>query len=226
MAKKPAQQFNAYAYALRPSDEPIEGPVLVAFDFDGTLTVKDSFTAFLAWRAGPVRYAIGMIRLIPAAIRYLFHRDRGRIKAAAVRQFLRGASRTEIETQAKVFAEKYAQTLFRPDALATWRRWRKKGARPVIVTASPDLIVAPFARGLGADTLIGTELCFDAQDRITGELLGRNCRGEEKTRRLRETCGEDVHLVAAYVDTEGDKEMLEMADEKGYRVFSARPGFA
>jgi phosphatidylglycerophosphatase C len=226
MAKKTAQQFNAYAYAMRPSDEPIEGPVLVAFDFDGTLTVRDSFTAFLAWRSGPIRYALGMIRLLPAAIRYLFHRDRGRIKAAAVREFLRGVPRARLEDEARVFAEKFAQKLFRPDALATWRRWRKKGARPVIVTASPDLIVAPFARGLGADTLIGTQLCFDEQDRVTGALLGPNCRGEEKTRRLREVFGEDIHLVAAYGDTEGDKEMLEMADEKGYRVFSARPGFA
>jgi phosphatidylglycerophosphatase C len=226
MAKKTAQQFNAYAWALRPSDEPIEGPVLVAFDFDGTLTVKDSFTAFLRWRAGPVRYAFGMVRLAPAAIRYLFHRDRGRIKAAAVREFLRGVTRSQLEEEAKVFAEKFAPKLFRPDALATWRRWRNKGARPVIVTASPDLIVAPFARGLGADTLIGSELCFDEQDRVTGALLGANCRGPEKVRRLREVFGEDVHLVAAYGDTEGDKEMLEMADERGYRVFSARPGLA
>lgn len=226
MAKKTQQRFNAHSYALRPSDEPIEGPVLVAFDFDGTLTVRDSFTAFLKWRAGPVRYAVGMIRLAPAAISYLFHHDRGRIKAAAVREFLRGATRTELEREAKVFAEKFAPQLFRPDALATWRRWRAKGARPVIVTASPDLIVAPFARGLGADTLIGSELCFDDQDRATGQLLGANCRGPEKVRRLREVFGDDVHLVAAYGDTEGDREMLEMADERGYRVFSARPGIA
>lgn len=226
MAKKTAQQFNAYAYALRPSDEPIEGPVLVAFDFDGTLTVKDSFQAFLQWRAGPIRYGFGLVRLLPAAIRYLFDHDRGRIKAAAVREYLRGVTRAQLENDAKVFAEKFAQTLFRPDALATWRRWRNKGARPVIVTASPELIVAPFARGLGADTLIGSELCFDDQDRITGELRGANCRGPEKVRRLREAFGEDCHLVAAYGDTEGDREMLEMADERGYRVFSARPSMA
>lgn len=226
MAKKSAQLFNAYSWALRPGDEPIEGPVLVAFDFDGTLTVKDSFTAFLAWRAGPVRYGLGMIRLVPAAVRYLFNRDRGAIKAAAVREYLRGVPRARLEEDARVFAERFAPKLFRPDALATWRRWRSKGARPVIVTASPDLIVAPFARGLGADTLIGSELTFDDQDRVVGTLLGPNCRGPEKVRRLREVFGEDVHLVAAYGDTEGDREMLEMADEKGYRVFTARPATA
>lgn len=221
MAKK-TEMSNAQSWALRPSDEPIEGPVLVAFDFDGTLTVKDSFIAFLIWRAGPVRYGFGLVRLIPAAVRYLFNRDRGQIKAAAVREYLKGVSRTRLETDAKVFAEKFAPDLIRPDALATWKRWRSKGARPVIVTASPDLIVAPFARGLGADTLIGSQLTFDDQDRVVGTLLGLNCRGPEKTRRLREVFGPDVRLAAAYGDTEGDREMLEMADERGYRVFTAR----
>ena len=89
----------------------------------------------------------------------------------------------------------------------------------VIVTASPETIIAPFARGLGADLLIGTRLEFDENDRFTGRLSGANCRGEEKVRRLREAFGEDVRLEAAYGDTSGDSEMLALADEKGMRVF-------
>lgn len=33
--------------------DPLDEPALVAFDFDGTPTVEDSFTAFLKWHAGP-----------------------------------------------------------------------------------------------------------------------------------------------------------------------------
>jgi phosphatidylglycerophosphatase C len=204
------------------SHEPVEGPVLVAFDFDGTLTVKDSFTAFLKWRAGPMGYALGLLRLAPDLTQYLVHRDRGRLKAAAVREFLRGVTRERLEADAKEFAALVAPTLFRDDAMAAWRRWRSRGARPVIVTASPQLIVAPFARGLGADTLIGTELSFDEQDRVVGALHGENCRGAEKVRRLQQVFGADVHLAAAYGDTEGDREMLEIADERGYRVFKGK----
>src|SRR5246127_268951 len=78
---------------------------IVAFDFDGTLTVRDSFTAFLRWRAGPFRHALGMARLAPAALRYLFDRDRGRIKAAAAREFLGRLPRGELEALAEAFAE-------------------------------------------------------------------------------------------------------------------------
>lgn len=39
-------------------------------------------------------------------------------------------------------------------------------------------------------------------------------RGPEKVRRPRQIFGEDVHLSAAYGNTVGDREMLEMADER------------
>ncbi len=204
-------------------DDPAEDTGVVAFDFDGTLTTRDSFTAFLKWRAGRARYAQGMRRLAPAAGAYLFHRNRGRIKAAAVREFLRGVPRAELEADARAFAEAYAPRLFRPDALRTWRRWRERRATLVIVTASPDIVVQPFARGLGADHLIGTRLMFDSDDRVTGVFDGRNCRGPEKVARLQAQFGLDLRLRAAYGDTSGDREMLRMAEETGYRIFRETP---
>ena len=101
--------------------------------------------------------------------------------------------------------------------------WITFGLKMVIVTASPDLVVAPFARGLGADLLIGTRLRYSEDGRIQGGLDGNNCRAKEKVVRLREVFGPDVHLTAAYGDTSGDTEMLAIADEKGYRVFRGRP---
>jgi phosphatidylglycerophosphatase C len=198
-------------------------PPLVAFDFDGTLTVKDSFTTFLRWRAGPVRYAIGIVKLLPAALAYLVHRDRGRIKAQAVGEFLKGLTRPELEADAEAFAAEFGPQLLRPDALATWRRWRAEGARLVIVSASPTFVVAPFAERLGADRLIATELAYDGQGRVRGAFASPNCRGPEKIARLKAAFGEGMRLKAAYGDTSGDKEMLEMAEIKGYRVFTARP---
>lgn len=209
---------------LADSDDPIEGPeVLIAFDFDGTMTTRDSFLAFLRWRAGWFGYYWNMLRLAPAAISYVFHRDRGRLKTAAARRFLRGVKRETLEKDAATFASEVNWSLFRPDALRTWRHWRGKGARVVIVTASPETTVAPFARSLGAYKLIGTVLEFDANDRVTGAFATPNCRGKEKVRRLRQVFGDDVTLTAAYGDTAGDKDMLSMAEERGYRVFSGKP---
>jgi phosphatidylglycerophosphatase C len=196
---------------------------IVAFDFDGTLTWKDSFMAFLRWRAGSARYAAGMARLAPAAFSYLGDRDRERLKTRAVREFLKGTPRTVLEADAQRYATEFSRRLLRPDAVRMWKRWQSQGARLVIVTASPETIVGPFARGLGADLLLGTRLAFDADDRVTGAFDGHNCRGPEKVERLRQAFGPDVVLEAAYGDTDGDREMLALAAEPGFKVFGARP---
>jgi len=196
---------------------------IAAFDFDGTLTVRDSFTAFLRWRARPLRYALGMGRLAPAALRYLVDKDRGRIKAAAVREFLNGLPRPWLEALAGEFAATHAATLLRPDALATWREWGERGALRIIVTASPSLVVRPFAELLQADELIGTDLVVDSQDRVTGAFATRNCRGPEKVARLEARFGPGLRLAAAYGDTAGDREMLAIAEVRGFRVFTGRP---
>lgn len=202
---------------------PAGGRPIVAFDFDGTLTIRDSFTAFLRWRAGPGGWALGLVKMAPALAGYARDRDRGRIKAASVREFLLGVDRPTLEAEAERFAEQVWAGFMRPDALACWREWGERGAHRVIVTASPETTVAPFARRLGADALLGTRLVFDGDDRVTGAFAGENCRGEEKVRRLRAAYGDDLDLAAAYGDTSGDAEMIAIAREKGFRVFIGRP---
>lgn len=196
---------------------------IIAFDFDGTLTIRDSFTAFLRWRAGAGGWAVGLAKMAPALAAYIGDRDRGRIKAASVREFLRGVERQALEVEAERYADQVWDRFMRPDALACWKAWGDKGAHRVIVTASPETTVAPFARRLGAEGLLGTQLVFDSQDRVTGAFAGENCRGEEKVRRLRAAYGDDMTLAAAYGDTSGDTEMIAIAAEKGFRVFTARP---
>ena len=213
-----AQEDTATAARTPASDDPV-----VAFDFDGTLTIRDSFSAFLKWRAGPLRWWLGCLRLAPAGLAYAFNRDRGMIKAAAVREFLNGATREQLDAEARDFAEQYSRSLLRPDALEVWKRWRNEPVRLIIVTASPEFVVAPFARGLGADQLIGTNFRFDAQDRITGVYVSPNTRGPEKVVRMKQAFGDNFRLKAAYGDTTGDREMIAMAETSGYQIFKGKP---
>jgi phosphatidylglycerophosphatase C len=203
--------------------QPSDDRPVVAFDFDGTLTVRDSFTAFLRWRAGRRGWAAGLARMAPDLAAYVRDRDRGRLKAASVREFLAGVPKRELEGQAEAFADRVWDRFMRPDALEAWADWGRRGALRVIVTASPDLTVAPFARRLDAELLLGTQLAFDGHDRVVGAFATPNCRGEEKVRRLRAVLGDDLRLAAAYGDTSGDREMLQIADMPGFRVFSGRP---
>jgi phosphatidylglycerophosphatase C len=196
---------------------------IAAFDFDGTLTVRDSFIAFLSWSIPPARLAAAAIRLAPAFLLYLLIRKRGRLKAAVIKVLLGGVPRSELQAQARAFAAAMADQLLRPDARAAWARLRAQGFTLAIVTASPEDIVAPFARGLGADVLIATRLKMDGEDRLTGALDGRNCRGPEKVRRLYQVFGPDMDLAQAYGDTRGDHEMLALATAGHMKLFQGRP---
>ena len=192
---------------------------IVAFDFDGTLTVRDSFTQFLRWRAGASGWWAGLARMTPDLAAYAGHRDRGRLKAASVKTFLKGTLRAQLEADAEAFAGQVWPGFMRYDAVACWNDWGRRGAYRVIVTASPEITVAPFAQRLEADALLGTPLVFDTDERVTGAFAGPNCRGEEKVRRLRAAFGADMKLAAAYGDTTGDTEMLAIASEAGFRRF-------
>jgi phosphatidylglycerophosphatase C len=151
------------------------------------------------------------------------NRDRGRLKAALSALFLGGEPIERIASQAEAFAMEKAQGMLRPDAVHAWRNWRGQGAIVVIVTASPEVLVRPFARALGADLLIGTRLQVDEQGRFTGKFEGKNCRGPEKVARLKQAFGEDMELLAAYGDTSGDREMLRLAEIPAYRLFKGKP---
>jgi len=201
----------------------VDGRPIAAFDFDGTLTVRDSFIAFLTWKAPPARLAVALIRLAPALMAYLILRNRGRLKAATIRILLGRIPRTELQARARAFAIATADRLLRPDARAAWARHRAEGFRLVIVTASPEDIVAPFARGLGADVLIATRLEVDSEGRLTGNLDGANCRGPEKVHRLHQALGPDMRLTEAYGDTRGDREMLAAATSGHMKLFNGRP---
>ncbi len=205
---------------FRTSEMPKE---IVAFDFDGTLSIRDSFTDFLKWRVGPLAWLAGMARLVPAAISYLGNRDRGKIKAASVRVFLKGMPRDVLSAQAEAYADELWGRFMRPDALTKWNEWGERGVHRVIVTASPETTIAPFAQRLGAENLIGTRLEFDSDDRVTGRFETPNCRRDQKVKRIQAVYGPDVRVRAAYGDTSGDEQMIAMAEEKGFRVFTQKP---
>lgn len=201
-----------------PHDRPV-----VAFDFDGTLTVRDSYTAFLLWRAGRWRYALAIALLAPDLIGYLVRRDRGRLKAALTRRLLKGVSAAILNADAERFAHAAYTRLMRPEALVAWEAHGAAGDERVIVTASPQNVVAPFAARLGANRLIATRLAFDGEERVTGGFDGANCRGLEKVVRLEAAYRPGVRLAAGYGDTSGDREMLAIAERPHWRTFGQAP---
>ncbi len=196
---------------------------LAAFDFDGTLTYKDSFTAFIIDSCGFFRVATTLVFSPGLGLHYLVTRDRGALKCRLLFKLLGPITRAKLEGKIARFISARGFGLFRPDARAEWEKCKATGHERVIVTASPEILVRPLGVMIGADRVIGTRLAFSADGRLMPQLDGVNCRGPEKVRRLQEAYGERLDLEMAFGDTGGDRAMLKAAKHGYYRVFKGKP---
>jgi len=195
---------------------------IAAFDFDGTLTHKDSVVAFLKWKSGTASFYKKLLERPQYLIGMIAARSRGESKLAMINWVLGETVEASFQESVRAFFEAHKSSLLRPDALRAWEEHGKLGHERVIVTGAMEKLVQPFAEYLGADRLIGTRIGFDAVNR---RLLSEspNCIREQKVIRLRQVYGDDVQLMAAYGDTKGDFDMLKIAQQPHYRVFKERP---
>ncbi len=196
-----------------------ERPVVAAFDVDGTLTRRDCVVPFL-WRLGGARLMFGLARRAPTVIAAVARRDRDRLKALATAAAFRGRSVVAVEQVAADFGVEIERWL-RDDTSARLSWHRQQGHTVVLVSASYEVYLDVLGRSLGVDAVLATVLAVDADGTTyTGALVGDNCRGLEKLRRLDEwlTTREGVDdgrrgvVLWAYGDSAGDRELLDAAD--------------
>ncbi|MCF5021697.1 HAD-IB family phosphatase, partial [Pseudomonas lactis] len=162
---------------------PADAKVLSVFDFDGTLTHHDSFVPFLKFAFGTGEFYGRMVKLAVPGLRFLVRQiSRDELKAQLIRTFMTGVKKTWVEQQAQAYCQARWSKLMRPSGLQSVADEVKSGAVVTLCSASPALVLQPFADRLGI-RLIGTEL--EVVDGVlTGKLTGNNCRCENKVLRL------------------------------------------
>jgi phosphatidylglycerophosphatase C len=196
-------------------------PAVAAFDLDGTLTDGGSVVHWLTAVAGRrvVSEAIARhgVSLARGAVRSGEAADRA--KEALFTAVLEGRPRDRVAAISDEFADAHLRATVRPAVAARLAQHLDAGHTVVVVSASPSLYVARIAASLGAHGAAATNLAVDESGLLTGRYDGRNCRGEEKLRRVRELLGElgvaDVggsRPLYAYGNSRGDLRLLQAAD--------------
>ena len=191
---------------------------LVLFDFDGTLTAKDSFISFLRATNSTLKFFSGFILLSPVLVLYkLGLMPNWKAKKKVIRFFYRGMKTGEFFSLCKIFSEKNIPALVKDNAMKKLSEHLAAQHQVVIVTASLEPYVEGWCKKTGID-LIATRLEM-REGKITGNYSGKNCYGKEKANRIREKYSlESFDKIIAYGDSEGDKEMMELAHEKYFRT--------
>lgn len=191
---------------------------IAAFDFDGTISDRDSLKDFARFAAGWPRYASACLRTAPTAILWACGlRTRQETKAAFLARCLRGLSRGQLSELAQHYAAHRLPRLIRPDMLARIQAHQQQGHRLILVSASVSLYLQPWAQATGFDAVLATELTY-ANETFQGEFATPNCWGAEKVRRLSQWLGTPApKLTYAYGDSRGDREMLAQAQHPWLR---------
>ncbi len=189
----------------------------VIFDLDGTLTRRDTYLGFLFGylKLHPMRLA--RTAHLPVAV--LMHkiglRDNSWLKENFLNAVMGGVEKSAVTTWSENFTDRLVHDGLRPDAVACLREHQQSGCRLILATASLDFYVVRLGEKLGFDVVICTQAAWNAQERLTGLLAGRNCYGPEKLRRvkswLKEHGESDINIV--YSDHHSDASLLEWARE-------------
>jgi HAD superfamily hydrolase (TIGR01490 family) len=187
---------------------------VAAFDFDGTLSRKDSLGPFLELVCGKSQLYRAFARRAPVfAGLAIGIGDRDAEKERLVGRLLAGRSASSVRASGAEYARSLTEgDALRPDMLERLAWHRSEGHEIVIVSASLDAYLEPLAPMLGVDRVFCTRLGVAPDGRLDGRLEGGNVRGPEKVRRVREWLGDDDVELWAYGDSAGDRELLAAAD--------------
>ncbi|PPJ43177.1 MULTISPECIES: HAD family hydrolase [unclassified Pseudoxanthomonas] len=192
---------------------------LALFDFDGTLTTRETFPDFMRYAVARPRLLVGGVLLAPVVFGY----RRGWIagnptRASIVQVGLRGVDASRLRVQGEAFAREVLPDVLRPEAMARLAWHRERGDRIVVVSGGLDVYLAPWCATQGVELLCS--VLAERNGRITG-YAGAQCVGEEKVRRVRALCDPQAYAaIHAYGDTHEDNAMLAMAHHRTYRGHS------
>jgi HAD superfamily hydrolase (TIGR01490 family) len=192
---------------------------LVLFDFDGTITTKDTFIQFLIFYKGSFRFLMGMLATSPILAMYALKLiPNWKAKQAVLRHFIGNENVQSFNNVCEAFSRKALPKLIRAGALEAIRKYQLENCTVAVVSASAENWVAPWCKENGI-LCIATQLEV-VNGTINGNLCGQNCYGPEKVNRIRKHFPlNEFDEIIAYGDSSGDREMFGIAHQQYYKPF-------
>lgn len=197
---------------------------IYCFDFDGTLTKKDTLIEFIKYTKGTARFLMGFLLYSPLLILMKLHLyPNWKAKQLIFKHFFGDINIDDFNVNCIDFAE-HNQHLLRFEGIKMIQEAQRKHERVFVVSASIDNWVQPFFmfQHLENVKVLGTQIEV-VEGKVTGHFKTANCYGAEKVRRIQEAISlpfnRSQYEIEAFGDSRGDKEMLAFADQGHYKPF-------
>jgi HAD superfamily hydrolase (TIGR01490 family) len=186
---------------------------IAVFDFDGTLTTKDSLLEFIKFSCGKTSLYWGLLLYSPILVLMKMHLcPNWKAKEIFFSHFFKGILYNRFREWGKSFADE-VEKFSNKGTVALLARHVGQGDRVYVISASIEEWVRPWCERKGDVSVLGTKVEIDEGGRLTGRFSTRNCYGKEKVSRLLAVePNRDDYFLYAYGDSRGDKEMIEFAD--------------
>lgn len=175
------------------------------YDFDKTVYPTDSTMQF--WLFCLARYPY-IIVYLPVQIIFLIMWVVKILPTGVFKSlFMRFVAIIPTEKAVKAFWNKNEKNIYE------WFRKENRERYTVVISASPDYLLGEIANRLQVDKLICTK-----GDSKTGKLVGKNCKGEEKVKRLNSEM-RDFNVVCVYSDSlKSDAPIFALGKKKIHTV--------
>ena len=194
---------------------------IYAFDFDGTLTTKDTLLEFIRFAKGSGQMFRGFLLFSPLLILMKLHLfPNWKVKQKIFSYFFKGMKIDDFNALCTRFAERNKH-LLRPAGIEKVRQAiAEEHTTVLIISASIDNWVRPFFDEIDKKIqVLGTQI-ETKESRLTGQFTTKNCYGEEKVNRLTALYPHrEAYYLIAFGDSRGDKELLAFADKGFYKPF-------
>ncbi|WP_157760922.1 HAD-IB family hydrolase [Chitinophaga caeni] len=196
-----------------------QNPGIAFFDFDGTITTKDTLFEIARFQVGNNSFYKGIIKLLPTLVATKMKwipAVQG--KEQFLQQFFKGMPLLHFNLSCQEFTKNVLPNFIRAKAISAITRHLSEGDRVIVVTASAENWVRPWCDSLGIEC-IGTRLQSE-NGKLTGLIEGINCNGQEKVNRIQQYVNlSDYSAIHAYGDTAGDHPMLQLAGNAVFKPF-------
>lgn len=189
------------------------------FDFDGTITTKDTMLALARFHAGDSGFRKKMLLLSLTLIGLKLNLVTATVaKEKFLGSFFGGMDIQAFDKLCRQFTHHVLPGLIRPKALEAIQTYQKEKTKVVVVTASAENWVKQWCDQMGIEC-IGTQLKTAGQ-KITGQLLSANCNGVEKVNRIRRQFNLSEYIaIDCFGDSSGDQEMLAIGTRSIFKPF-------
>lgn len=185
---------------------------IVVFDFDGTLTTKDTFVAFAKFAVGKRKTCLCFLLFSPLLILMKLRLVDNSKTKEKIFSFL--YKKMEYNS----FADKgleFSNTIVcfeNKSTVELMTHHLNSGDVVCVVSASVSEWVMPWCANKGVQHVVCT-MPEVKNGRLTGKFATPNCYGKEKVLRLKQEI-EDIedYSLTVYGDSRGDKELMEIAN--------------